>query len=208
MIKVKNSIATREPIPDFLIGLNQESLADLSWTDPALGAQDCRWLPEIDQSPALGQYERYGTETLTAVDGVVIVTRAVVPWGEGEIVSDLTNKRSNIWSRIKQIRDTKTQQGGYKAQGKWFHSDTFSRSQQIGLVIMGSSIPAGLQWKTMDGSFVEMTLALAQDVFQAAALQDNLLFSYAEQLNQQVQASASPDSIDISQGWPETYKEV
>lgn len=116
--------------------------------------------------------------------------------------------QSDIWARIKQIRDINTQQGGYKAQGKWFHSDTFSRSQQIGLVIMGSSIPAGLQWKTMDGSFVEMTPTLAQAVFQAAALQDNLLFSYAEQLNQQVKLSTNPTSIDIEQGWPETYKEV
>lgn len=208
MIKVQNNTPYREPIPDFLIDLAPESLADLSWTDPALGVQDCAWLPEFDNSPMLGEYERYGAETLTAGDSVVIVTRAVVPWSAEEIADDLTQKQSDIWSRIKQIRDINTQQGGYKAQGKWFHSDTFSRSQQIGLVIMGSSIPAGLQWKTMDGSFVEMTPTLAQAVFQAAALQDNLLFSYAEQLNQQVKLSTNPTSIDIEQGWPETYKEV
>lgn len=126
------------------------------------------------------------------------------------VVEDIssTELQEGIWQRIKTIRDKYTQQGGYKAQGKWFHSDTFSRSQQIGLVIMGSSIPAGLQWKTMDGSFVPMTPTLAQAVFQAAALQDNLLFSYAEQLNQQVKLSTNPTSIDIEQGWPETYKEV
>lgn len=112
------------------------------------------------------------------------------------------------WLEIKSYRDKLTQQGGYKAQGKWFHSDTFSRSQQLGLVIMGNNIPAGLQWKTMDGSFIEMTPALAQAVFQAAALQDNLVFFYAEQLNQQVHSSDKPASIDISQGWPETYQEV
>lgn len=116
--------------------------------------------------------------------------------------------KNTKWEEIKSIRDRLTQQGGYKAQGKWFHSDTFSRSQQLGLVIMGSSIPAGLQWKTMDGSFVEMTPALSQVIFQAAALQDDLVFSYAEQLNQQVQSSDKPASIDISQGWPETYQEV
>jgi len=46
MIKVQNNTATREPIPAFLLGLHVDSLADLSWTDPALGVQDCAWWPE------------------------------------------------------------------------------------------------------------------------------------------------------------------
>ena len=87
MIKVKNNTATREPLPDFLQGLAPESLTDLSWTDPALGVQDCAWLPEVDQSPALGKYERYGEETLTVGDGVVIVVRPVVPFTQAEIAA-------------------------------------------------------------------------------------------------------------------------
>ena len=39
----------------------------------------------------------------------------------------------------------------------------------MGLVMLGDNIPAGLQWKTMDGSFVVMTPSLAQQVFAAAA---------------------------------------
>lgn len=124
------------------------------------------------------------------------------------VIEDISETKLKKWVEIKSLRDNLTQKGGYKAQGKWFHSDTFSRSQQLGLVLMGSNIPAGLQWKTMDGSFVAMTPFLAQDVFQAAALQDNLVFSYAEQLNQQVQSSDNPSLININQGWPETYQEV
>lgn len=85
MIKVQNNIATRESLPLFLQGLAPESLADLSWTDPALGVQGCAWLPEQDESPELKQYERYGDETLTVSNGVVIVTRAVVPFTQEEI---------------------------------------------------------------------------------------------------------------------------
>lgn len=87
MIKVQSNTATREPLPSFLVGLAPESLADLSWTDPALGVSDCAWWPEVDQSPALGQYERYGDESLTvdAANQRVIVTRAVVPWSAEEI---------------------------------------------------------------------------------------------------------------------------
>lgn len=85
MIKVRNNIPTREAIPAFLQGLAPISLADLSWTDPALGVSDCKWLPEVDQSPALGEYERYGAETLTLAGDHVTVVRAVVPWSEQEI---------------------------------------------------------------------------------------------------------------------------
>ena len=93
MIKIKNNTAIREQIPSFLIGLAPESLADLSWTDPALGVSDCQWLPEDNQSPALNEYERYGDETLTISTGKVISTRTVVPWSAEEIASDIEAKR-------------------------------------------------------------------------------------------------------------------
>lgn len=109
------------------------------------------------------------------------------------------------WEQIKRIRDRKTQGGGYLAAGKWFHSDTFSRTQQIGLTLMGANVPPGLMWKTMDGSFVEMTPTLAQQVFAAAGQQDAALFSYAEQLRAQVAAAQDPASIDLEAGWPETF---
>lgn len=95
MIKVKNNTATRELIPQFLLGLSAESLADLSWTDPALGVSDSAWLPEVDHSPSLQQYERYGEETLVldAENKRVIVTREVMTWSDDEIAAD---KKSRV----------------------------------------------------------------------------------------------------------------
>jgi len=89
MIKVQSNTATREPLPEFLRGLAPSSLADLSWTDPQLGVSDAAWWPEEDQSPALGEYERYGAETLTPDPErhVVLVTRAVEPWSDEEIAA-------------------------------------------------------------------------------------------------------------------------
>lgn len=89
MIKVQSNSATREPIPSFLVGLAPESLADLSWTDPQLGVSDCAWWPEEDQSPALGEFERYGDETLTPDPErkVVVVVREVEPWTAEEIAA-------------------------------------------------------------------------------------------------------------------------
>lgn len=87
MIKVENGIATRDPIPAFLRGLRPESLADLSWTDPALGVSNAAWWPEVDQSPVLNQYQEYGEETLTPDPDskTVIVTRAVIDWTQQQI---------------------------------------------------------------------------------------------------------------------------
>jgi hypothetical protein len=87
MIKVQNQIATRTPVPKFLQGLKPGSLQDLSWTDPTLGAQGCAWYPEEDQSPQLGQYERYEGEILT-IDTerkIVVVTKNIVPFTPEEI---------------------------------------------------------------------------------------------------------------------------
>ena len=111
----------------------------------------------------------------------------------------------DAWAAIKRLRDIKAQAGGYQVAGKWFHSDTFSRTQQMGLVMMGANIPNGLQWKTMDGTYVTMTPTLAQQVFAAAAAQDAAIFAHAEQLRAQVFAAQDPSSVDITSGWPLGY---
>lgn len=98
MIKIQNNTATREPIPAFLHGLAPESLADLSWTDPALGVSDAAWWPEVDQSPALQRHERYDAETLTidADNQQVIVVRSVVPWTQAEIDAETAAQAAQV----------------------------------------------------------------------------------------------------------------
>lgn len=138
------------------------------------------------------------------------VVHTVQEQEDAALAANLSSAKESKWNNIKDYRNKLTQEGGYKASNKWFHSDVFSRSQQLGLVMLGNSIPAGLMWKTMDGSFVEMTPTLAQEVFQSATLQDSAIFAYAENLNQQIQNSSDPEFIqgfDIKSGWPETYQQ-
>lgn len=109
MIKVQNNTATREGIPAFLQGLAPESLADLSWTDPALGVADAAWWPEVDQSPALQRHERYDAETLTidADNQQVIVVRSVVPWTQAEIDAETAAQAAQVRSeRNSKLKDT------------------------------------------------------------------------------------------------------
>lgn len=111
------------------------------------------------------------------------------------------------WESIKSERDRRTENGGYKAGTKWFHSDQKSRSQQLGLVLLGANIPANLQWKTMDGSFVTMTQQLAGQVLAAAAAGDQAIFAAAEAHRQAMEASADPAAYDFSTGWPKVFGE-
>lgn len=114
---------------------------------------------------------------------------------------------AQVWERIKAERDHRTENGGYKAGTKWFHSDQKSRSQQLGLVLLGSIIPAGLQWKTMDGSFVTMTQQLAGQVLAAAAASDQAIFAAAETHKAAMEASQDPAAYDFSTGWPKVFGE-
>lgn len=117
----------------------------------------------------------------------------------------LNELKTAKWNEIKAERDNRIQHGGYQVGDKWFHSDTFSRTQQVALVVLGANIPTNTPWKTMDGSFVTMTQALAGQIFAAAALSDVAIFGVAETHRTAMEASADPASYDFSGGWPVAF---
>lgn len=110
-----------------------------------------------------------------------------------------------IWPLIKAERDRRKSLG-VLAAGNWFHSDADSRIQQLALTIMGQTMPAGIQWKTMSGSFVEMTPTLAGQIFAATAALDQAIFSAAETHRAAMEASAVPGDYDFSGGWPAIFE--
>lgn len=103
------------------------------------------------------------------------------------------------WTKIKAKRDELTKQGGCQVSGKWFHSDTDSKQQQMALTMLGAAIPANLQWKTMDGSFALMTQSLAGLLFQHQIMREQAIFAHAEALKADTNA-------DINAGWPARYE--
>mgnify|MGYP000232644869 CR=1 FL=1 len=119
----------------------------------------------------------------------------------------LEEARDARWQLIKAERDSRTLSGGYRVGAHWYHSDTFSRTQQMGLVMLGASLPSGVEWKTMGGAKVVMTTALAQQIFAAAAASDIAVFAAAETHRAAMMASASPATYDYSGGWPPVFGE-
>lgn len=127
-------------------------------------------------------------------------------WMEDDAPKPEKPSVAKLWEQIKAERDRR-KAGGVKVGAKWFHSDDGSRIQQMGLVMMGASIPANLQWKTMDGSFITMTQTLASQVFHAVAAGDQAIFAAAEAHRVAMEASADPAVYDYSTGWPAIFGE-
>lgn len=121
--------------------------------------------------------------------------------------SQKLSDQATKWELIKAERDRRKLEGGYKVGTKWYHSDTSSRIQQLGLVMMGAALPANLYWKTMDNSFILMTQTLAGQIFQSAAASDMTIFTVAEQKKAAMLASADPANYDHLTGWPLIYGE-
>lgn len=108
---------------------------------------------------------------------------------------------------IKTYRDKRTQEGGYKVGPHWYHSDVFSRTQQLGLVIMGANMPGGIGWKTMDNGIVPMTPSLAGQIFAAAAASDLAIYIAAKNHIDAVSVSTDPANYDFSKNWPVIFGE-
>lgn len=83
-----------------------------------------------------------------------------------------------------------------------FHSDPDSRIQQLGLAMMGASMPAGIQWKTLGTGYVTMTPTLAQQIFGATAARDVALFAVADAHIAAAAAADDPLAYDFTTGWP------
>jgi len=127
-----------------------------------------------------------------------------------------------IWERIKAERDRR-KAGGFKVNvggaDKWFHSDADSRIQHLGLKDKARDLLAAggamvdkitilgqpVKWKTMDGSFVEVTAQVSFDIVAAAGDLDAQLFVAAETHRAAMEASPDPSLYDFSAGWPATF---
>jgi hypothetical protein len=145
---------------------------------------------EVIANPAPGKVRSHDA------DGLPILVDPEAPSREVQ--------EQQAWEGIKTERDRRTQLGGFQVEGHWFHSDTFSRSQQLGLVMLGDTLPT-VQWKTMSGAFVSMTPALAQAIFTAGVASDMAVFAAAEAHRVAMQASADPLAYDFAEGWPPVY---
>jgi hypothetical protein len=149
---------------------------------------------------------------VAAVATALWTPEVIAAWQAGGETPTVENKRAATWYAIRAKRDALSAHGGYKVTvdgvEKWFHSDPKSQIQQLGLKEAGAGIPAGLKWKTMDGSFVTMTPTLAVQIFGSAMAQDAAIFQAAETHRAAMEAAADPLAYDYTRGWPAVFPGV
>lgn len=136
-----------------------------------------------------------------------LVSEQELPTKEDLDTKSIYSLRKAMWKEIQERRDYR-KGAGVKVAGNWFHSDDTSRIQQIALTMLGANMPAGIMWKTMQGTFVEMSPTLAGQIFQTIIGSDKAVFGKAETHRQAMILSGdSPELYDYTTGWPMIYSE-
>ena len=133
----------------------------------------------------------------------------IYPLDEITITKNYNDFKDLSWERIKNVRDQNLISGvkvTIDGADKWFHTDIYSRTQWLGMVILGANLPANVNWKTMDGSFVVLTPAIVLQVFSAIQIKELTDFTNGETLKAQIYAAADPTLVDINVGWMPIYK--
>lgn len=114
--------------------------------------------------------------------------------------------RKQKWVEIKAKREAVKYAGvPIVSVGKVIDTDEGARTQQLGLVMMGASLPSGLLWKFADNTLVPMTPALAQEIMQTTAERDIAVFAVGEAYRSQINVMTDWQAIldfDILSNWP------
>ena len=202
MIKVKNGVASREPLPDFLYGLMPESLVDLSWTDPALGVQGSAWWPEEDVSGELGPNKKWGAEVLTldTERKVVLVKRKQVAMTAGEKAA-----RDELiaaqWADQIAARRFQVETGGVTVAGVQINTERDSQSLLTGAAFAASIDPDyRIKWKAETG-FVDLSAQQIIGVASAVRAFVQACFNREAELLGAV-ADRSITAEMLEEGWP------
>ena len=202
IIKVKDGVASREPIPAFLQGLLPESLSDLSWTDPALGVQDCAWWPEEDASGELGTNRKWGAEVLTldAERQVVLVTRKQVAMTAAEKAARDSAIAAEWAGRIA-ARRFQAETGGVIVEGIQVNTERDSQALLTGAAFAASLDPEyQIKWKAATG-FVDLTAQQIIGVASAVRAFVQACFNREADLLGAV-ADGSITAEMMEEGWP------
>lgn len=133
--------------------------------------------------------------------------------------------RNETWELVKQYRDKRKFMGIY-VDGNWYHNDSDSRTQWLGLkdkardvLNNGGSMQSVLtinhptygvvpiQWSTMSGTLVPVTVQLAFNIVEKTGDLDGLLYGIGQYHKAQIFNSQLPEEYNYKTLWPPVYGE-
>lgn len=145
-----------------------------------------------------------------------LITPDMVPMSQDEVRKVTGPTTDEVWAAIKAERDRRYEAGCLVA-GKWWHSDIKSRvkweRKLSRAAAMADDEPYAIggrveAWKTMDGTFVDLTAGLIRRVADAFEIHDAQIFAAAEAHRAAMEASHDPAHYDYRTGWPLVYVEA
>ena len=111
-----------------------------------------------------------------------------------------------VWTAIKNKRYNNLRGGIYVASvQKWFQTDDGSRQQYTFMRTL-PELPEGMQWKTMDNSFVQMTKPLLDELSMILLTCEQADFANAERHRAAMMQAENPQDYDYNTGWTDTYE--
>lgn len=110
--------------------------------------------------------------------------------------------RDARWEDCKRYRDDVRNNGGFLVAGTyWFHSDTPSKIDQLGLVnAMMMNVLPPVEWSLLDGSTALLTPTLVQQIFQTAMTVRGSNFAISKAHKASIYASTDPLNYDFTGG--------
>lgn len=144
-----------------------------------------------------------------------------IPQPDQSSIPTLDDVKASVWGLIKDERDRR-KNGGFRAAGKWFHSDAGSKLQHLGNKdtardqlaaggtmadpLLDEETGRQIDWKTMDGSWLPLTCQRAFDVVRAGKASEFAHHTAAEIHQAAMESCADPAAYDFSGGWPEIFE--
>lgn len=166
LINVRDGVAERIPVPDYLIGISNEALGNLEesmvWMDPAMPAYGSVWWPEEFTDGELKPDHKWGAESYTVVPErqVVQVHREQIPLTQQELEERHVQQLAQYGPWIDMERDRRIG-SGFTFDGHAYQTESASDRENI-LGALGTSLaaitvdqaqPGDLRWFDPDFDF-------------------------------------------------------
>lgn len=192
------------PLPPALVGLADESLANLDWADEAVGFKGAGFWPVTVQAPA--DPELYSDEL--AENYVLNVPEKTISYGLVPLPLETVRE-----AKLAAIRDRRwrAETGGFTHEGVYYRSDDVTQNKVTGalklfdLRFLTTPEPPPLDWELTPGNFV--TLAYADLIAFGSRLgaHAQACFTKSRALTEAAMAAETLEelvAIDIDAGWP------
>lgn len=168
-VNINTKACSEEAVPDFLVGLDVESLANLTWTDAALGLRNFAWWPvDVTEVPFNPETHEVSGYAYTAFPNIkrVEAKQVITPLSVEKLaVLEKQKYEAAKVQREKAVEAIKVT----LASGRTFDGDETSQGRMARAILaMESRGQQTTKWILADNSAVSVTAAELREALASA----------------------------------------